>query len=113
MIEQYRFGRMVVNGTAYERDLKIIRGRVVPSWWRREGHVLSLDDLADVLEAGPEVLVVGRGDPGYMVPADGLAEALAGRGVRLEEAPTAGAVELFNEYAAAGRDVAGVFHLTC
>ncbi|MGD8628620.1 MAG: MTH938/NDUFAF3 family protein, partial [bacterium] len=65
-IEAYRFGSISIDGTAYESDLKIIEGRVVPGWWRKEGHNLLLVDIEDILEAGPEVLIVGQGDPGLM-----------------------------------------------
>ena len=37
-------------------------------WWRREGHVLHLEDLGTLLDGHPERLVVGTGAYGGMRP---------------------------------------------
>jgi hypothetical protein len=63
-IDSYRFGQIVVNGQAHHKDVIILPDRVVGGWWRKEGHLLSLDDLQAVIEAAPEVLVVGQGQTG-------------------------------------------------
>ena len=65
-IEAYAFGTITVDGRTYTRDLKIIAGRVVPDWWRKEGHNLLPEDIEDVIEAKPGVLVVGTGHDGMM-----------------------------------------------
>jgi len=42
MIDQYSTGsHMMVKGTKYRKDLKIIQGEVVGNWWRQEGHRLA------------------------------------------------------------------------
>ena len=112
-IDDYRFGEMVIAGKSYRSDLKIINGEVVPNWWRKEGHRLSLEDLSDVLEARPEVLVVGTGAYGVMKVPESVKKALAERGIKLEALPTAKAAARFNELFATGKRVAGAFHLTC
>jgi hypothetical protein len=56
-IDHYEFGRIVVDGREETSDLIILPGRVVPSWWRRDGHALVLDDLVEVLEELPPHLV--------------------------------------------------------
>lgn len=112
-IDSYRFGEMVVSGKTYHRDLKIINGKVVPDWWRREGHSLSLDDIRDILEADCEVLVIGTGAYGVMKVPETVREALEAKGLKVEILPTAKAAELFNTLVAEGKRVAGAFHLTC
>lgn len=42
MIEKYSFGKIVVNGAAYANDIKIVQGRVIPDWWRKKGHSISI-----------------------------------------------------------------------
>jgi hypothetical protein len=53
-IRDYRFGYVVVEGQQETRDLIVLPRRVVRNWWRRDGHALVLEDLADVLEELPE-----------------------------------------------------------
>ena len=52
-IEQYSFGRVVVDGEQHSRDVIVLPDRVVGDWWRRDGHSLVIEDLADVLDELP------------------------------------------------------------
>ena len=65
-IQDYQFGRMVVDGEPHTRDLVLLPDRVVANWWRKEGHRLDVEDLREVLDAVPKVLVVGTGAYGRM-----------------------------------------------
>ena len=53
-IDGYDFGRIVVDGVEQTRDVILLPGRVVPNWWRQDGHRLMLDDLEAVLDELPE-----------------------------------------------------------
>ncbi len=111
-VEGYSFGRIVVDGRTYTRDLIIYPDRVDAGWWRREGHSLAPEDLPEVLQEPPEVLVIGQGSPGLMaVPPETLAR-LEGAGMRVIVEPTAQAVETYNRLAQDRRAVAAL-HLTC
>ena len=112
-IDSYSFGNMVIEGITYTSDLKIIRDRVVDSWWRHSGHVVDIDDLRDILTARPEILVLGRGKPGLMRSTERLRERLAAENIKLYEESSAKAVKIFNKLWQEGRDVAAGFHLTC
>jgi len=111
-IDSYRFGCIVVDGQAHTRDLIILPDRVVGGWWRQEGHRLSPADLAVVLEARPNVLVVGQGAFGRMrVPAETI-HALEAAGIELVVQRTERACRAYNRL----RDqkaVAAALHLTC
>lgn len=112
MIEAYRFGAITVGGETYTGDIKIIDGGVVPDWWRIEGHTLAAADIEDILEAAPDVLVVGTGDPGLMeVPAE-TARRLEEKDILLVAKPTAEAVKVYNGMLGQRR-VAFAAHLTC
>lgn len=113
MISEYHFGSMIIEGRRYMEDLRIIDGRVIPKWWRKEGHSMDLEDADDILAANPEVLVVGMGQPGRMQVTDSLRSALAEKGIELIEEPTAQALHTFNRLFSRGKRVAGAFHLTC
>lgn len=113
MIAEYRFGSMRIGEVEYNADLKIIGGKVVPSWWRKEGHSVTVEDVGDILEARPEVLVVGMGEPGKMIVSRELKKSLEDASILLIEEPTAKAVAIFNDLLGRGKKVAGAFHLTC
>lgn len=112
-IEDYRFGSIRINGQTYRNDVKIINDSVKPDWWRKTGHLVRREDLSDLLETGPEIVVLGKGSPGQMVPETGLAEELEKEGIRLIARPTADAVAEFNRLREENRHVAAGFHLTC
>ena len=114
MIDHYEFGRIVIDGREERRDVILIGPTMHPNWWRREGHQLVLADLEPVLDAEPDVLVVGTGDSGNMKPAPGLDAELRARGIGLEALPTAQAVRRINVLAGRGESRwAAALHLTC
>lgn len=114
MIDAYSFGRISVQGKAYQNDLIILPdGEIVSSWWRKSGHQLVLEDLEPVLQTRARVLVVGTGDPGLMKPHPSLAAALEERGIEMVVLPTAEAVKEFNLLRKKSAETAGCFHLTC
>ena len=112
-IDSYRFGEMLVNGRSYTSDLIIFNDRIEDQWWRENGHMVMLQDLNDVMSAGPDVLVVGRGKLGAMKIPEETADAIEGAGIQLVDARTEEAVEVFNQIANTGKAVVGAFHLTC
>ncbi|MDZ7295312.1 MAG: Mth938-like domain-containing protein [candidate division KSB1 bacterium] len=112
-VESYRFGRIVIDGTAYERDVLVRPGVLDPNWWRKEGHKLQPADIEEVLrEDRPEVLVVGTGKYGLMKVAPETKKLLEELGIELVAEHTEGAVETFNSLEGKKR-VVGAFHLTC
>ena len=111
-IESYAFGRIVVDGRAYQADLILLPDRIVDGWWRQEGHVLHPADLDAVFDAHPDVLIVGQGAYGRMRVADETARALERAGIELIVLPTREAVERYKTLPA-GRRAAAALHLTC
>jgi hypothetical protein len=65
-IEHYAFGTITINARTYRSDVIILPDRIVPDWWRKDGHSLALEDLAEVLADPPETLIVGTGASGAM-----------------------------------------------
>ena len=110
-LEDYRFGRVVVDGREETRDVIVLPDRVIRNWWRNDGHALVLDDLEDVLDDLPERLVVGTGAAGQMEPDPQAVRALRDRGVEVEVFRTDEAVR---RYAASDpARTAAALHLTC
>lgn len=112
-IEEYAFGHMTIAGHSYDQDVIVFPDRVIAGWWRREGHSLCLEDVDDVLDSNPDVLIVGTGASGRMSVPDSTRKAIQERGIELKDCTTGEAVELFNQYIESGQHVVGAFHLTC
>jgi hypothetical protein len=92
-IDDYRFGHIGIDGEEQTRDVIILPDRVVPNWWRQDGHSLVLADLDDVIDELPEHLVIGSGADGRMKPESGALEALRRRGIDVEVRETPEAVK--------------------
>ncbi len=113
-IDRYQFGTLVADGHEIHTDVIVTPGEVQEHWWRREGHVLHLEDLDVLLEGHLERLVVGTGAYGRMRPAVGLEQELAARGVVMEVLPTSVAVDRINDLLGrGGAGWAAALHLTC
>ena len=113
MIESYSFGRIVVDGKEYTTDLIIFSDRVKDGWWRKQGHRLHIEDIEDVVEERPDVLVVGTGYWGLMrVPAE-TKKYIEERGIELIIQPTKQACKTYNELIRSGKEAAAAFHLSC
>lgn len=112
-IDSYSFGSMTVDGKKYAQDLMIFPDRVKSNWWRKQGHNLVVEDLKEVLEYGPDVLVVGKGASGIMSIPPATREKIEEKGIHLIAESTHEACDRFNEQMKRGRRVVGAFHLTC
>jgi hypothetical protein len=113
MITDFSFGKIVVNGKTYSDDIKIIRGQVISDWWRKRGHRVDIEDVADILESRPDIVVIGKGSPGLMKSSSSLRDYLNVNNVELIEKKTAKAIEVFNKLYQEGKRVAAGFHITC
>lgn len=113
MIDQYSFGTITIQNKTYTSDLKIINGHVPPDWWRKSGHSVGIDDIQDILNAEPDVIVIGSGSSGLMKIGEQLRERCKFDGIEIIAEPTSKAIETFNQMVADGGNVAGGFHLTC
>jgi hypothetical protein len=108
MITDFAFGKIVVNGKTYSDDIKIVRAQVISGWWRKSGHRVDVEDIADILESGPDIVVIGKGSPGLMKTSAHLRESMVANNIVLIEKKTAKAIEVFNKLFQEGRKVAAV-----
>ncbi len=112
-IDSYSFGNIVINGKAYTSDVIIYGDRVDASWWRREGHRLIPEDLAAVLNARPDVLIIGTGYAGVMMVPKMTREQIASHGIDVKVERTGKAVDLFNAFQGREKLVVAALHITC
>ncbi len=112
MVISYYFGIMIIYGKRYTDDLYILGDRVHPNWWRKESHVLFLEDMQEVLAFNPEVVVVGTGESGMLMVSQEVQDFLERSHITLIIQTTREAVVAFNE-SYQKQKTAGLFHLTC
>jgi hypothetical protein len=111
-IDSYSFGKIVINKKAYTSDVIIYPGRVDASWWRKEGHLLQFADVAEALQAKPDVLLIGTGYAGVMrVPRETI-DRIAAQGVEVKVERTTKAVALYNDLQGV-KIVIAMLHITC
>jgi hypothetical protein len=110
-LRDYSFGRLVVDGEEQTADVIVLPGRVLTNWWRREGHSLALEDLAEVEEELPEKLILGTGAHGRLEPPRAVIEELERRGIDVEVLHTGDAVRRYGELDE--HRTAAALHLTC
>ncbi len=111
-IDNYEFGSITIDGRTYRNDLLIWPGHLKSDWWRLEGHLLQLPDVAEALVSKPQVLVVGTGAYGNMAIDSELAAYLKDQGIDLIARPTQEACSYLNE-SSGKRLLAAALHLTC
>ncbi len=111
-ITHYSFGKITIDGKTYTSDVIIYPDRVNSSWWRKEGHLLQIADLTDIMSAGLPVLIIGTGYYGTMRVPEETLEYLKSNRVEVYIENTQKAVKLYNEIASKKPAIAAL-HLTC
>ncbi len=111
-IDSYEFGTIVIDGRTFHNDLLIWPGQLKTDWWRLEGHLLQVPDVAEALAADPRVLVVGTGAYGNMLIDRELEALLQKNGIELVARKTREACQYINVQIDQSR-LAVALHLTC
>lgn len=111
-LTHYSFGRITIDDKTYTSDVIIYPGRVDPSWWRKQGHYLQPVDLEDIVNAKPDVVVIGTGAYGVMQVPKETVRSLESKGIEVHVARTEDAVKIYNSIPGDKTTVAAL-HLTC
>ena len=112
-IDSYSFGVIKIDGQEFKSDLIIYPDHVDDKWWRKEAHLLQIEDLTGVLALKPEILLVGQGQPGLMKVDQKVEEHCRKNSIRLLVMPTEKAVEEYNHSSGKKEKIIACFHLTC
>jgi hypothetical protein len=111
-IDSFRFGTIMIDGNAYRKDIIILPDRVLPNWWRVEGHSLAYEDLQQALRKTPQVLILGLGIYSRIKVSDEVRERIESSGITLMALPSVEACEVYNQLREQKHVVAAI-HLTC
>jgi len=66
LIQSYNFGKITINENSYNSDLIIYKNEINDKWWRKEGHNLCIDDIQEIINKKPDILIIGTGAYGLM-----------------------------------------------
>lgn len=110
-IEEYKFGFIRINGESYENDV-MITPEGIKEWWRKESHMVYIEDLNDIMKYNPDMIIFGTGKSGRMYVTDDVKELLEDKGIIVKIAPTDSAKDLYNESFDKMKACA-LLHLTC
>ncbi|MCM8763584.1 MAG: MTH938/NDUFAF3 family protein [Candidatus Omnitrophica bacterium] len=111
-IEKYNFGEIVIDGIFYAKDVIIYPQKINPSWWRKEGHSLFIEDIEEVLKEEPEVLIIGTGAVGLMQVSEKVKEKIKALNIELLILPTNKACQEYIKLSEKKKTIA-CLHLTC
>jgi len=112
-IDDYSFGSIWIDGKEYTADVIVFPEKVSSDWWRIEGHLLQMQDLSEILEYRPDILVIGKGASGVMQVPSKVINELKDKNIEVIAKNTDEACHTFNKLIKDNKKVVGAFHLTC
>ncbi|MFC1630023.1 MTH938/NDUFAF3 family protein [Patescibacteria group bacterium] len=119
MIEEYRFGSIIIDGKTYTNDVEVRDGEVL-EWQRKEGHVIDEEDVKRAVEQSPDTIVIGTGETGGAQITENAKSFIESYEIKLITDMTEQATKTFNiinddseEEEGEQESVIGLFHITC
>lgn len=103
-------GQLRIAGETYRKTVALTTSKIVADWDDKPVAELTPEDLAPLLDGGPEIIVLGTGSRNLFAPRE-ITFALARRGVGLEVMDTRAAARTFNVLSTEGRKVAALLYL--
>lgn len=119
MIQEYHFGSITIDGKTYHHDVEVISSGEVLKWWRKESHVIDVQDIKRAIEQNPDTIIIGTGESGVAEVTETAKKEIQSKGIELIIEITGEAVKSFNlllkksEEAKNKKKIIGLFHLTC
>ena len=120
MIQEYKFGSITIDGKTYNHDVEVRWTDEILDWWRKESHVIDVEDVKRAVEQNPETIIIGTGESGIARVTEEAQKFIKDRGIELIIDLTEQATRTFNirkeeseEEEGKQEKVIGLFHLTC
>lgn len=110
-VEYKKFGEITINGQVYYSDMTVYwNGKIS---YRGKEHVVEFGEFMTILKAGPEIVVIGKGEEGVLKISEEVLKWARSKNVDLYFERTGKAADIFNAFANQGKKVVGIFHVTC
>jgi len=103
-------GRICIGENSYDHSIALTASTIIGEWSKTAVHELNESDFDELLDADPEVIIVGTGEINIFPPRE-LVFAMARRGIGLEVMDTTAAARTFNVLVGEDRQVAAVLFL--
>lgn len=111
------WGQMVIDGLGAGKDYKLWPGGGREWDWRETGthHRPGIQpaDVEELLDRGTRIVILSRGKLLMLHTCRETLELLETRGITIHIAETGKACKIYNDLAARGEAVGGLFHSTC
>ncbi|MFH1367360.1 MAG: Mth938-like domain-containing protein [Patescibacteria group bacterium] len=112
MIDNYEFGRILICGREYQKDVWVgMKG--VSDWKRSQGHAVYVDDVKGTVKEQPEIVIIGNGADSIMQVSQEVHEFFKDKKISLLIKDSAAACEEYNRLKQQGKRVIALIHLTC
>jgi len=108
-VRSVRDDGIVVGEETYTGTIALTSERVLQDWQATDIASLEFDDFSDLLDAAPEIVLLGTGDHQVFPPRE-LVFAMARRGIGFEVMDTRAAARTFNVLVTEDRSVAAVLY---
>ena len=96
MIQEYRFWVIIINGKTYNHDVEVRWTDEVLDWWRKESHLIDIEDVERTIRENPETIVIGTGEMGIAKVTQEAQEFIKEKGIELIIDKTEEAIKTFN-----------------
>ncbi len=120
MINEYKFGSIAIGGKTYNYDVEVRWTGEVFKWWRKESHIIDIDDVKRAIAEGPDTIIIGNGESGMAKITERAESFIKEKGIKLIIDKTEEAIKTFNitlgeSELEEGKQnkIIGLFHLTC
>lgn len=120
MIEDYHFGSITISGKTYNHDVEARWTGEILEWWRKESHIIDVEDVKRAIEQNPDIIIIGTGESGLAEVTKDAQQEIKLKGMELIIDTTQEAVKTFNIVQGESKEeegkqikVIGLFHLTC
>lgn len=110
-ITHYSFGKIIINGSAYENDVAIFSDSTVKNWYPQVNHAIQLIDIKELITGTTKTLIIGIGANKGCSVTDEIIEFADSNNIELHLLDTYEAVKLFNSSPKEG--LAACFHVNC
>ena len=111
-VDSFRRGQITIDGKRYTSDVIIFPHRVKDGWWRKTAHQVCPDDVEEIVQEKPEILLVGTGDEEMLKVLPETRRYLGEQVIELITRVTNEALRAYNQLCAS-RKVIAALHLTC
>ena len=112
MIDEFKYGFFKVDRKEHYGDIKIINDKV-KQWPSRERFILRKEDLKDIIEAKPDILIIGTGATGLLQVSKELQMELQQLRIKIYIEKTVQACQRYNKLKRELKNVHALLCATC